>query len=138
MLEDQLIRVLQIVNQRSEDYERRMQTSRVKRAMARVAITCVSREEMLRTSVLGIVADAVEDDTDRRGVADRCEGLLRGFWADVGRRERAHGLMDTRAMMAFQREWVERLIRDMEATEGEPLVFAMDGVGAAQMKLGAL
>ena len=135
MLEGQLIRVLQVVNQRSEDYERRMHSSRVKRAMARVAIKCVSREEMLRTSVLGIVAEAVEDDDDRRGVAERCEELLRSFWADVGRRERADGAMDARAMFGFQREWVAGLIRDMEATEGEPLVFAMDGVSAGGAKI---
>ena len=130
MLEDQLIRVLQIVNQRSEDYERRMQTSRVKRAMARMAITCVSREEMLRISVMGIVADAVDDEHDRRCVAERCEELLRCFWTDVGAHERTRGAMDTKAMLAFQRRWVEGLIGDIEAQEGEQLVFAIDGVRA--------
>jgi hypothetical protein len=133
MLNDQLIRVLQIVNQRSEDYERRMQSSRVKRAMARMAITCVSREEMLRISVMGIVADAIEDENTRQTVGNRCDELLRGFWADVTAQERVRGVMDTKTMLGFQREWVNRLIRDIEDKE-DGLVFAMDDVSAGEAK----
>jgi hypothetical protein len=133
MLNDQLIRVLQIVNQRSEDYERRMQSSRVKRAMARMAITCVSREEMLRISVMGIVADAIEDEDTRQTVGNRCDELLRGFWADVTAQERVRGVMDTKTMLGFQREWVNRLIRDIEDKE-DGLVFAMDDVSAGEAK----
>ena len=124
---DQLISVLRTMNARSEEYERRLQSSKVRRALARVALRCGSRRESLRGLIQHIVEQTVEAEA-RATVLARCEALMEAFFNDLGHRPP----MDPKAALVFQRDWVERSIRGIEAEEEDyalpGMVFAMDDV----------
>ena len=127
-----LIGVLQTINARSEEYQQRMQTSKVKRAMARVAMQCVSREETLRGLIHQIIEQQIDGADERVAMRARCEGLMKSFFEDLARREGVLGQLDSRATLVFQREWVENQIADIEAQEEHhAMVFQMDDLDDA-------
>lgn len=124
-----LIGVLRAMNSRSEEYEQRLRLSKVRRAMARVAIQCVGREETLRGLIHQVIEQRVDYEEDRVAMRAQCEELMLSFFSDLSVREAELGAQDSKAVLAFQREWVERKIAEIEAEEGkyvDSMVFQLD------------